>query len=253
MRPFGCALAFTWLLSLPAFADLTILSKVTNDNKVGTNTDYFTSERARMSNADVADAIMDFASGNITLIDNKKKQYSVMTKKQMEAMAAQLDAQMKQMEAQMANLPPAIREKMSGMTMGGMAGEINVQKGTGGRKIAGYSCQNWIITAGQMLKQESCVTTELELPVAVFDAQKSLYGGMGTSGPMGKFMKSIAEKFKEMKGFPLATTTTVKMMGKSMVSTMEVTEVKKGPVPASAFEIPAGYKKVESPAAKMMK
>ena len=32
-----------------------------------------------------------------------------------------------------------------------------------------------------------------------------------------------------------------------MTSASEVTEVKRGPIPASTWEIPAGYKKVESP------
>jgi hypothetical protein len=71
--------------------------------------------------------------------------------------------------------------------------------------------------------------------------------------PMGKSLGQIYDKFKEMKGVPLASTTTVSVLGKSNVSTTEVTEIKKGAIPASAWEIPAGYKKVDSPLAKMPK
>jgi hypothetical protein len=156
------------------------------------------------------------------------------------------------MEAQMANMPPAIREKMAGL-MGGGTGSINVQKGTGGRTIAGYACQNWIITMGESMKQESCVTTDLPLPAAAFDAQKAFLGGAGSSGALAKFTSTMQEKFKEMKGYPLASTTSVKMMGKSNTTTTEATEVKKGAIHASAFEVPAGYKKVDSPGAKMLK
>jgi hypothetical protein len=42
-------------------------------------------------------------------------------------------------------------------------------------------------------------------------------------------------------------------MGTAHTSTTEVVEIKKGPIPASAWTIPAGYKRVESPMAKMAK
>jgi hypothetical protein len=38
-----------------------------------------------------------------------------------------------------------------------------------------------------------------------------------------------------------------KMMTKTLERTSEATEVKKGPIPASAFEVPAGYAKKDSP------
>jgi hypothetical protein len=42
-------------------------------------------------------------------------------------------------------------------------------------------------------------------------------------------------------------------MGITMATSTEATEVKKGPIPASTFEIPAGFKKTESPLQKMGK
>jgi hypothetical protein len=246
-----CVVALAVLAATASAEDVTIVSKATQGDKVGTTTSYYTAEKLRISTLE-SDGIVDYASGSITTIDHKKKEYSVMTKEEMEAMAAQMDAKMKEMEAQMASMPPAIREKMAGM-MGGIAGEIKVQKGTGGRTIAGYACQNWIVTMGESMKQESCVTTDLELPAAAFDAQKAFFGGASNSGAMGKFVKAMHEKFKEMKGIALASTSTMKMMGKTHSNTTEATEIKKGAIPASAFEIPAGYKKVESPGAKMLK
>jgi hypothetical protein len=35
----------------------------------------------------------------------------------------------------------------------------------------------------------------------------------------------------------------MKMMGKAIMTTMEVTSVQKGSIPASAFEVPGGYNK----------
>jgi hypothetical protein len=50
-----------------------------------------------------------------------------------------------------------------------------------------------------------------------------------------------------VEGLPLSETTSFSMMGQSMNTTKEATEVKKGPIAASVFEPPAGYKKVDSP------
>ena len=122
-----------------------------------------------MATGDGNDFIADYATGTLTMIDNKKKQYYVITKQDMEAVSAQMQAQMKQMQAQMKNMPPAVPEKMAG-AMGGVAGgvaqAIDVHRGTGGRTIAGYSCENWVVTMGEMSKQETCLTTQLQLPVA---------------------------------------------------------------------------------------
>jgi hypothetical protein len=56
-----------------------------------------------------------------------------------------------------------------------------------------------------------------------------------------------------MKGVSIYHQSTTKMMGKSMTETSEVTEVKKGPIPASAWDVPAGYKKTEWMGAKLGK
>jgi hypothetical protein len=50
-----------------------------------------------------------------------------------------------------------------------------------------------------------------------------------------------------MRGFPLATSTTSSFMGRSVSTSSEVTEIKKGPIPASAWDVPAGYRKVDNP------
>jgi len=237
--------------------DLTIVSKHTRgDGGPTTGTSYYTSEKMRMSTSDGNDMVADYQSGTIMMIDNKKKEYSIMTRQEMEAMAAQMQSKMKEMDAGMASLPPAVREKMAAMTggAGGPMGEVTVTKGSGTRTIAGYTCQNWNVTMGEGMHQESCVPTDLQFPAGMFEAQKSFYQSMaGAAGPMGKFMTSAMEKFKEMKGFPLATNTTMKIMGKSIDSSTEVTEIKKGAVPSTVFDVPAGYKKVDSPMAKMGK
>lgn len=253
MRTSSLLVALLGLAALAASAeDLTIVSKVSSgDGPSQTATSYYTTDKMRSSQGD-HEFIAEFATGQFTVIDNKKKEYFVMTKQDLEAMTAQMQAQMKKMEESMKDMPPALREKMAGM-MGGVAQSIDVHKGVGGRTIAGYSCENWVVSMGELMKNEQCMTTQLALPVQTWDAMKSFSSSLAGMGPMAQNMSSMYDKFKEMKGVPLASTSTIKVMGKTTTSSTEVTEVKKGPIPDSAWVVPTSYKKVDSPAAKMMK
>ena len=57
-------------------------------------------------------------------------------------------------------------------------------------------------------------------------------------------MKKLYEEYKKIKGVPLKSVSNTKMMGQSMTSTTLVTAVDKSRIPASTFEVPAGFKLV---------
>src|SRR5262245_1862090 len=195
--------------------DLTIVSKVkSGDKPAETRTSWISSDHMRVQNPDGGEFMADYASGNITIIDGRKKEYFVMTRQDMEAASAQMQAQMKEMEAKMQSLPPEIREKMAG-AMGGFAQAVDVKKGTGGRTVAGYACENWIVSVGTVVKNEQCITTQIQFPMPAYDAMKSFSAGFGASNPMAKSMGPMVEKFKDMKGFPVYTSSTTSILGKN--------------------------------------
>ncbi len=88
----------------------------------------------------------------------------------------------------------------------------------------------------------------LESLLGVSDTQRQLAVELGVD-PYTDF-PPLAEKLKQMKGFPLAQTTAIEMMGRKMTTESEVIEVRKGSIPAAAWEIPAGYTKTENPLSK---
>ena len=234
------------VLALAAFAasasaeDLTITMKSTDG---ATATHYFTRDRIRM-NSGTTDTMMDFASGKITMIDNKKKEYSEMTIDEIDAAMKSMAAQMEQA---MANVPPQMREKMAGM-MGGAAAEVTVTKGAT-RTIAGFPCQTYTITMGASMTQESCNSTALTPPFDPANFQKL----SRISIPMMQGMDKMFKKMAEIQGIALMNHTTMSMMGRKNETGMEATEVKKGAIPADVFATPSGYKLVESPMKKMGK
>jgi hypothetical protein len=242
------------LLTGPAFAqDLTLVYK---DTESGTLTSqYFTKEKMRRNGPD-SDSIVEYATGKIISIDHKKKEYSEFTLAEAEARmkeaAAEMEKQTAQMQQQMQSMPPALREKMEKM-MGGVAESITVTKG-GTRKVAGYDCQEYLITMGQSLKQNTCNSTAIKFPVPELDLKRFEGFASGAAGmannPMFKGAAKLGEKMKEVQGFALAETSTFSMMGKTKTTGREAVEVKQGPVDPAAFALPAGYKKVPSPLLK---
>jgi hypothetical protein len=65
-------------------------------------------------------------------------------------------------------------------------------------------------------------------------------------------MDAMMEQMKKMKGIPLSSKTTTTIMGRTSVSSTEVTDIKNGSIPDSVFQIPAGYTKVENEMTKAM-
>jgi hypothetical protein len=248
-------------IGVPAIADdLTIVSKVTRDGgPPQTSINYISSDHVRMSGGDGKESIIDFKTGQMTTLDSAKKTYFVTTRQDFDALAAKMNEQMnspemKKAQEAMKNLPPEQKKQMDAM-MGSMF-TFDVQKTGTTRKIAGYTCENWTVTMGQFSRSEECLTSGLQFPAQAWDMYKGFADNMKTMmssmGPMAKNMEKMQEQFKKMKGYPLANTTTVNVMGHKSVVASEVTEIKRGPIPASAWEIPAGYTKVDNPMLKAL-
>ncbi len=250
-----CALGLASVLALPAGAeDLTIVYKVMTGDKPGVATTYIGAGGFKQADGDT-ESIFDTKSGSLTMVDTKKKQYWQTTAEEMQAAMDKMSAQMRQMEEQMKNMPPALREKMLG-AMGAVAGSVEVARGGAPRSVAGYSCQPWILTMGAdperaPIRTETCNTKEIVFPVQAWEARKAMLGGLGAGNPMGQQFQKLFEEMKKIEGFAVSETTTIRLLGKAQTTTREVTEVRKGAIPDSVFAAPAGYKKVESPFAKM--
>jgi hypothetical protein len=241
--------------------DLTIVSKTTRDGgPASMATSYLSSDHARMVQPDGQEAILDLKTGQMTIVDGRKKEYFVVTRQDMDQLKARLQQQMNSPEMQraqeqMKNLPPDLQKRMQA-AMGAVGASLEVKKTGTTRKVAGYTCENWVVTIGALSKTEQCLTSDLPIPVQAWDAyrefaesMKSMTAGMGA---MGKGIADMQAKMKEMRGYPMAVTTSTNMMGRTMNLSTEVVEVKKGPIPASAWDVPAGYRKVDNPMSKAL-
>ncbi len=219
------------LAVLPAAAeDLTVVSTVTSNKGAPiTATQYVSTDKVRTSDGRL-DTIVDVASGRMIHVDHKKKTY--------------WETSLAEMREQFAEVEKMLDENPMMATMLGTATDVEVQKGSGTREVAGYTCQQYLMSIGQKFKFEIWATSGLEAPAEYYDAKKMVYA---TIGPMASRFDKLYEEMKKIDGFPLYTKVDTGVMGMKIKSVSEATEVRKGPIPAGTFDPPAGYKKKKSP------
>ncbi len=245
------ALTLTALLftagAAAASDDLTVVSKHTLNGKPGsTTTSYMSADHIRMAE-EGHETIVDVKAGVTTTLDTKKRTYYTTTKQDLEQFAAKMKEKMNDPETKRA------MEAMASMSSG-MAGTTEVKKTGASRTVAGFRCEEWAITVTGLYTIKECLTSDLQYPVHAFDAYKA-YGEsmkdlMSSFRPMAKSGAELAEKMKAMKGFPVSTSMAMDVMGNKTTTESEVVEVRKGSIPASAWEIPAGYAKIDNPMLK---
>jgi len=251
------------LAAAPALADdLTIVSKVTRDGATaGTSTSYISSDHARISQPEGNDAIIDLKSGQMTVVDGKKKEYFVITRQDMEQLRTKVQQtmnspEMQKAQEQMKNLPPDIQKRMQAAMGGVGVASFEVKKTGATRTVAGYSCEEWAMTMGQLSKTLECVSNDVPIPAQAWESYRefsdSMKGMMASMGALGKGIGDVQAKLKEVRGFPLYVTTSTNVMGHSATTTSEVVEIKKGSIASSVWDVPAGYKQVDNPMVKGM-
>jgi len=187
--------------------------------------------------------LFDISSGRMLMLQHDKKQYMNMAN-----VARSANAAMARAKAALANLPPeqrAMIEKRLGNRMPGMmGGKVDVSvKPTGKHEQVGkYSCEIYSTTVNGRHIQDACLADAGSIGIPASDRAtlhrafeelkalmtrmsaglvKSPLGGM----PTGKFPVQITR-------FPANGGT---------ASTIRLQQVSDSAVPASDFEIPAGY------------
>lgn len=222
-------LGAAWLLSsrLPA-QDLTIVSKVSFGDRESETTQFITSDRSRSSSRD-NDSIVSFADGKITLVDHRKKEY--------------WEATLEQMEDYWDRTARKLRTSGAG-DMFDLRAEPKLEKLPGKQKFAGYDCEHWSLSVGDALEVDFWAAPGLHAPERYYDGRRLASVSMG---PMGALFQKMYEELKKVKGYPLSTAVILRTPFTRTQTLEEATEVRKGPIPASTFDVPSGYKKVKGP------
>ncbi len=206
----------------------TISGMMGGGDRTTTSTQYYSSKALKTSSSEGQDNIILFETGKIINIDNKKKTYTEFTVEELNEMLSKLGGQSGPDKEKMEQI-----RKMMGQTVS----DFSVTKEGPGETIAGYATEKYRVTGP--MEMEIHAAPDLKIPALYYDVMKV----RAQSNPMFD-MRKLYEEMKKINGMPLKTVMNMKMMNMEMKTATVVTSVDRGSIPASTFEVPAGYKQV---------
>jgi hypothetical protein len=195
----------------------------------------------------------------MVIVDDADKSYIVFDKATMEQLAKQISAAMERMKEQLAKMPPEQRtqiEQMMAKTpgMGGASQKWVVEAVDTGKndKVETHACRIWDVTRNGELDDQLCVVPYAQLPgkenfQAVFAKFARVFEDMAKSVPMlsGMMSNEFSAQAK-VNGFPVRSRAYDNGKLGDEEQIMKIWREQE--IPASMFEIPAGYQPKKMPA-----
>jgi hypothetical protein len=189
--------------------------------------------------------------GTLFIIDDADKSYVAVDKATLDQLAKKVSAAMEQMKEQLAKLPPDQRAQMEQMMpgMSGGDGKWTVEAFDTGKsdKVDGRACRLWDIKRNGELDDQICVVPYSALPgkenfQVIFANFAKVFEEMAKSVPMlaGMMSNEFGAQSK-VNGFPVRSRGYEN--GKLGDDEQIMKVWREEAIPASMFEIPAGYKR----------
>jgi hypothetical protein len=193
--------------------------------------------------------------GTLYIIDDAEKSYVAVDKATLEQLAKKISGAMEQVKEQLAKMPPEQRAQVEQM-MPGMSGDDHkwtVEALDTGKsdKVDGRSCRIWDVKRDGELDDQLCVVPYSSLAgkenfQVVFANFAKVFEEMAKSIPMlaGMMTNEFSAQAK-VNGFPVRSR--AYESGKLGDEEHLMKVWREEAVPASVFEIPAGYKRKQMP------
>ena len=239
----------------------TVLKTVTRDlgnNSQSVTTVYAQGGKMRVETGGAQDNYVLFANDALNNVNPSERSYIVIDRESMKSMAATLNPMLQQMQERMKNMTPEQRaqmERMMGPEMaaamgGGKPPAEQIRKTGKSDKIAGYNCSYAEVLRDGTVVREVCVTPLNALQGGQELAKASAQVGTlleevlkEVNAPMLRQMASQQlDNYDKLGGVPVFA-----RMFKDGKPTREATlqSIATQTVPASLFEVPAGFTRKE--------
>jgi hypothetical protein len=214
-------------------------SKAMNMTQKSTQVHYYSSKFVRVNDEkEKTDTLLDYKDFVFYQIDHKKKNIGFFKLDDMTEMMKLLSAKSAQNGKEMNDIM-----KMFGGDYSNA--KLSVVKG-GNKVVAGRNCTQWTISYGKMVNKISS-DPKLEPPIpadayAKANKLKDAVAMMAVPG-LGDGLTKIIDEIAKIKGVHLESENTIPMGPITSTATSKATKIVEGPIPASVFELPKGYKK----------
>jgi hypothetical protein len=209
--------------------DLTLTQTGTGRDHEGELTQLWSSQFMRINHpGSQVDFLVDFTQGVSYSINHKKKLIQKMNWDDLEDAAEAFAQKLKR-------LPPPVLK-----AMGASDAPVTVEE-QGSEMILGRECRKWKIAMGPVVI-ESSNDPSLDPPVPAIPYQRfqRLQIVIGQLQPDAASMLKVGEELAKVQGIALKYRAALPILGQ-MAMTTTTTHIEEGPIPSSAFELPADY------------
>lgn len=230
-------------LAVPAAADITVIGRYTMLNgDTLSRASYYTSQKLRTLLPNGDEIIYDAKTKRVALVDHIRKVYwegaladadSIATRLRAERVKAMTDTMSAETRAQWNTVYTELTEN------------VKVETPGRNRKIAGYPCTEWVLTAGPYLRHERWLARSLSMPNFAPELEKVVQAA--TLDPLGRGLMKLLLQARTANGLALSGRMTVKTFDRQGELSWEAVKVLTSKIPDEVWNVPVSYQRWSPP------
>ncbi len=235
---------FVWaglvlLMAVPAQADITVQARYRMpDGPTLERANYYTKDRSRTTSFDGREYIYDSKSKRLTVVDHATKRYWAGPIAQADSIVARLNAERdKAFHEAVAKRQDEFAQFLEQFNSSVVVNQTDEQ-----RKIAGYNCSHWVISAGRNMIHDRWVASGFTIVKPSPELDRVLMAG--ALDPLGRALVKLLLGAREMPGLVLGATTTYKTPTQAGTFSWEATKVTTDKISATVWEAPKDYQPI---------
>ena len=220
----------------PAAADITVISHYTFVNgDTLTRASYYSKDRIRVTGPNGTEFIFDNKTDTVTVIHHSAKTYWRGPRAVADSIAFKVMASNREGIPEEASTDPvAWSEKIQAFN-----DSIHVEPTGETRKIAGYPCDLWVLTAGSYLRNERWIARSLDVRDYGPEMQKVVMASI--PDPLGRALMRMMIAMRTKEGLVLSGSATFRTFSRSGTFSFEALRVTDKSIPKSAWNVPEGF------------
>jgi len=227
-------------VAVPALADVTVQARYRMpDGTTLERTNYYAKDRSRTTSFDGREYIYDSKSKQLTIVDHATRRYWTGPIALADSIAGRLNAK----RDSTFHVALAQRQEEFAEFVEQFNSAVVVNQTEEERKIAGYPCSHWVISAGRNMIHDRWVARSLTSATPSPELDRVLMAG--AMDPLGRTLMKMLLGTREIPGLTLSATTTFKTPTQAATFSWEALKVTTDKISKTAWEVPADYQRVE--------